>query len=235
MIVITTKEALDIISDALNNCSDKAEREAVEYIKYFLEEYEPIEDFTNTHILSTQALYNALPLLDSYYQWVFDDSWKQLKDIMFADENMEIPKRYPSNQCHLYSLLNVMFYRIIDEEHGYKNLRNPKPKILVNSKTYGVLDFTHHYFMDERLLIKDLLDLSKIWNDLYIESETAKKQHLHIRQLEIAERLIGKRFAYDFCELMKWLHDGTDVFNEGKGEYLGLTKEEYTHWLLGKK
>lgn len=225
-----------IIDNALNNKTNKAEREVVESIKYFLEEYELTESLINRHtLLSAQVIYNALPLLTSYYNWVCDDSWEQFKYLILADKNMEVPKRYPSNQRYLYFLLKGMFYRSIDKERGYRNMINPRPQILVNTKAYGVLDFSHRYFTGESLVITDLLNLSQIWNDLYIESETEKKQHLHIRQLEIAEWLVGEGMAYGFCELMQWLHDGTDVFNEGKDEYLAVTKEEYIHWLSGKR
>jgi hypothetical protein len=213
VIKIRIEKAIDIISNLLSDNCDEEQKEAIEYIEYFLNENQPIEDFTNTHILSTKALYNALPLLDSYYQWIPNDDWVQLKGIMFVDENMKFPKRYPFNQCKLSSLFNVIFYRSNDEMFGYKNIKNIRPKIMVNDSKYGVLDFTYHYFMDEKIVLHDLLNLSKIWNNLYIESEKTECS-LHSHQLEIAEWVVGRRLATDFCELMKWLSDESDVMND---------------------
>ena len=216
MIKITTEKAIDIINNLLSDNCDEEQKEAIEYIKYFLTEYQPIEDFTNTHILSTEVVCNALPLLNAYYQCIPDDSWKFLKEIMFADKDMNIPKRYPANKCNLYLLFNVMFHRGIDKEYGYTNTKKFRPKIMLKDDEYGVLDFTYHYFIDEKFIIHDLLNLSKMWNDLYIESKTATESCLYNHQLKIAEWLVGRRLSYDFCELMKWLGDGRDIMDEVK-------------------
>lgn len=218
VIIITIEKVINIVKDLLGENCTQEQNDAVNYIEYFLKEYKPVEDYTNTHILPTEAVYNALPLLNAYYQCIPDDSWEFLKEIMFADEEMTIPKRYPANKCNLYLILNEMFHRSINEEYGYANTKKPRPKIMLRSDEYGVLDFTNHYFMDKTLVIHDLLSLSKIWNDLYIESTTATECSIYTHQLEIATWLVGRRLSYDFCELMKWLNTNTDVMDDIKGE-----------------
>ena len=214
--MMTTEKAIDIINNLLNDSCNEEQKEAIEYVEYFLNEYKLVEEYTNTHILPTEAVYNALPLLNAYYQCIPDDSWKFLKEIMFADEEMTIPKRYPANKCNLYLLFDVMFHRSIDEEYGYASTKISRPKIMIRSDEYGILDFTYHYFMDEKFLIHDLLSLSKIWNGLYIESETATESCLYNHHLKIAEWLVGRRLSYDFCELMKWLNSNADVMDDIK-------------------
>ena len=216
MITITIENAINIVKELLGENCTQEQYDAVNYIEYIIKEYEPVEEYTNTHILSTEAVYNALPLLNAYYQYIPDDNWNQLKEIMFADEEMDIPKRYPSNKCNLYLLLNAMFYRSIDKEYGYSNTKNHRPTIMLRSDEYGVLDFTYHYFVDEKFIIHDLLNLSKMWNDLYIEPKTATESCLYNHQLKIAEWLVGRRLSYDFCELMKWLNSNADVMDDIK-------------------
>lgn len=213
---MTIEKVINIVKDILGENCTQEQYDAVNYIEYIIKKYEPVEEYTNTHILSTEAICNALPLLNAYYQCIPDDSWKFLKEIMFADKEMDIPKRYPSNKCNLYLLLNAMFYRSIDKEYGYSNTKNHRPTIMLRSDEYGVLDFTYHYFVDEKFIIHDLLNLSKMWNDLYIEPKTATESCLYNHQLKIAEWLVGRRLSYDFCELMKWLNSNADVMDDIK-------------------
>lgn len=213
MATITTENVINIIKDLIGDNCTQEQYDAVNYIEHILKEYEPVEEYTNTHILPTEAVCNALPLLNAYYQCIPDDSWKFLKEIVFADKDMTIPKRYPANKCNLYLLFDVLFHGSIDKEHGYANTKKHRPKILLKSDEYGVLDFTYHYFMDEKLIIHDLLSLSKVWDDLYIESTMATECSIYTHQLEIATWLVGRRLSYDFCELMKWLNINTDVMD----------------------
>lgn len=216
--MMTTEKAIDIINNLLNDSCNEEQKEAIEYVEYFLNEYKLVKEYTNTHILPTEAVYNALPLLNAYYQYIPDDNWNQLKEIMFADEEMDIPKRYPANKCNLYLLLDAIFHRSINKEYRYICTKRLRPKIMIRSDEYGILDFTYHYFMDEKLIIHDLLSLSKIWNDLYIESTTSTECSIYAYQLEIATWLVGIRLSYDFCELMKWLNSNADVMDDIKGE-----------------